>query len=31
LSFHVSDEMRVVIEELWPESVRTLPPKKPQD
>jgi hypothetical protein len=24
------NEMRVVIEELWPESVRTLPPKKPQ-
>jgi hypothetical protein len=27
---HISDEMRVVIEELWPELAHKLPPKKPQ-
>jgi hypothetical protein len=27
----VSDEMRAVIEDLWPELVHKLPPKKPQD
>jgi hypothetical protein len=26
----ISDEMRAVVEELWPELVRKLPPKKPQ-
>jgi hypothetical protein len=26
----VSDEMRAVIEDLWPELVHKLPPKKPQ-
>jgi hypothetical protein len=27
---HISDEMRVVVEELWPERVHKLPPKRPQ-
>jgi hypothetical protein len=27
---HVSDEMRTVIEDEWPELVRKLPPKRPQ-
>jgi hypothetical protein len=27
---HISDEMRAVVEELWPELVHKLPPKKPQ-
>ena len=27
---HISDEMRAVAEELWPELVHKLPPKKPQ-
>jgi hypothetical protein len=27
----ISDEMRAVIENLWPELVHKLPPKKPQD
>jgi hypothetical protein len=26
----VSDEMREVVEELWPELAHKLPPKKPQ-
>jgi hypothetical protein len=26
---HISDEMRVVVEELWPELAYKLPPKKP--
>jgi hypothetical protein len=26
----VSDEMRAVIEDLWPELVHKLPPKRPQ-
>jgi hypothetical protein len=26
----VSDEMRKVVEELWPELAHKLPPKKPQ-
>ena len=26
----ISDEMRAVIEDLWPELVHKLPPKKPQ-
>jgi hypothetical protein len=26
---HISDEMRAVIEELWPELVYKLPPKEP--
>ena len=27
---HISDEMRAVVEELWPELAHKLPPKKPQ-
>jgi hypothetical protein len=27
---HISDEMRAVIEDLWPELVYKLPPKKSQ-
>jgi hypothetical protein len=27
---HVSDEMRAVIEDEWPELVHKLPPKRPQ-
>ena len=27
---HISDEMRAVIEDLWPELTHKLPPKKPQ-
>ena len=26
----ISNEMRAVIEDLWPELVHKLPPKKPQ-
>jgi hypothetical protein len=26
----ISDEMRGVVEQLWPELVHKLPPKKPQ-
>ena len=26
----ISDEMRAVVEELWPELAHKLPPKKPQ-
>jgi hypothetical protein len=26
----ISDEMREVVEELWPELAHKLPPKKPQ-
>jgi hypothetical protein len=26
----ISDEMREVIEDLWPDLVHKLPPKKPQ-
>ena len=26
----ISDEMRAVVEELWPELARKLPPKRPQ-
>jgi hypothetical protein len=26
----ISDEMRKVVEELWPELAHKLPPKKPQ-
>ena len=26
----ISDEMRVVVEELWPELAHKLPPKKPE-
>ena len=26
---HVSDEMRAVVEELWPELAHKLPPKRP--
>jgi hypothetical protein len=26
---HISDEMRAVIEDLWPELVYKLPPKEP--
>ena len=26
----ISDEMRAVVEELWPEVVHKLPPKRPQ-
>ena len=28
---HISDEMRAVVEELWPELAHKLPPKTPQD
>jgi hypothetical protein len=28
---HISDEMRAVVEDLWPELAYKLPPKKPQD
>jgi hypothetical protein len=28
---HISDEMRAVVEELWPELVHKLPPKEPQN
>jgi hypothetical protein len=27
---HISDEMRAVVQELWPELAHKLPPKKPQ-
>jgi hypothetical protein len=27
---HITDGMRAVIEDLWPELVHKLPPKKPQ-
>jgi hypothetical protein len=27
---HISDEMRVVVENEWPEPAHKLPPKKPQ-
>jgi len=27
---HISDEMRAVVEELWPELAHKLPPKKPR-
>ena len=27
---HISDEMRAVVEELWPELAHKLPPKQPQ-
>jgi hypothetical protein len=27
---HISDEMRAVVEELWPELAHKLPPKKSQ-
>jgi len=27
----ISDEMRAVVEELWPELAHKLPPKKPRD
>jgi hypothetical protein len=27
---HITDELRAVIEDLWPELVHKLPPKKPQ-
>jgi hypothetical protein len=27
---HITDDMRAVIEDLWPELVYKLPPKKPQ-
>jgi len=27
---HISDEMRAVVEELWPELAHKLPSKKPQ-
>ena len=27
---HISDEMRAVVEELWPELAHKLPPKRPQ-
>ena len=26
----ISDEMRMTVEELWPELAHKLPPKKPQ-
>jgi len=26
----ISDEMRAVVEELWPELAHKLPPKRPQ-
>jgi hypothetical protein len=28
--YAISDEMRAVVEELWPELAHKLPPKKPQ-
>ena len=28
---HISDEMRAVVEDLWPQLAHKLPPKKPQD
>ena len=27
---HISDEMRAVVEELWPEVAHKLPPKEPR-
>jgi len=27
---HISDEMRAVVEELWPELAHKLPPKTPR-
>jgi hypothetical protein len=27
---HISDEMRSVVEELWPELAHKLPPRTPQ-
>jgi hypothetical protein len=27
---HISDEMRAVVEEFWPEFAHKLPPRKPQ-
>jgi hypothetical protein len=27
---HISDEMRAVVEELWPDLAHKLPPKRPQ-
>jgi hypothetical protein len=27
---HISDEMRAVVEELWPELAHKLPPKRPR-
>ena len=27
---HISDEMRAVVQELWPELAHKLPPKRPQ-